>query len=293
MNQSFRESKIGEFTIQTYGDGDPIVMCIGGLASAPSDYADIASRIDGTTHVLNNPIHTGAVQRMEKWRDWLHEQYCQIFKHLGVQYPVGHSGGGLDVIEASQQLSEETDVEGIVTLAPSLHKPSLEKFSGERRAYEHGLTHINPLLDANLSSVCTDLPLEMYLQLAEAHNAEYGAGRRAKDIYSIELKAIVDAASRIIPIMQSSRIPILVIIGEQDPWHNDEDTRLSGHDHITVQRIKGAGHYVQAPLYAQETSGIMNKKFREWKKSHAQSKEKIEVPETPSVLQESGMLAAS
>ena len=93
---SFAESTSGDFTIRTFGEGSPVTVCVGGISYAPSDFYAFADGLIGTTHVVDNPIHSGKVDRKTDWQEWLRSQYARLFRELDGEFFVAHSSERLD-----------------------------------------------------------------------------------------------------------------------------------------------------------------------------------------------------
>lgn len=223
----------GDFSIRTYGNGTPVSMCVGGLASAPSDFDGFAREMEGTTHVVDNPIHAGKVKRTSQWQSWLRAEYARMFRELDSEYLIGHSCGSYDSIAIAGELPK---LRGIVMVAP----PSAASVavSGRGRLERFGL------LDLCLADLCGDMPLELYESMLEAHRREYD--HRIKDIYKYELPRNTPESHRqIFEVMRQCRVPIEIILGTRDIWNGT--LNIEGAPHITKDEIDAAHfpHIVQ------------------------------------------------
>lgn len=227
MSRNRNSSEFGEFRVDTYGSGEPNTMAIGGLAYAPSDFSLIAEHLEGTLHVVNNPIHTGAVKRTQDWQEWLRLKYADICKALQSKILIGHSCGSFDAVHITKHLP---DLEGLVMLAPPYGKAGMSDTS---RREDFGL------LDRCLAGLCSDLSDHLYAQMLEDHRREYEP--KLKDIFRNEIPKRESCIPNINHGMSQARSRILVILATDDPWNNDADPPSIG-NHIDVARMQ-SGHY--------------------------------------------------
>ncbi|MSR67491.1 hypothetical protein EXS65_01520 [Candidatus Peribacteria bacterium] len=219
----------GDYAISTFGKGTPTVACLGGLAYAPSDFHEVAKQLPGTAHIINNPIHTGAVARSTEWQKNLRGGYARVLNETNADYILGHSCGGFDAINISDDIAS---LKGLIMLTPPYGLPGN---ADEGRRTEFGL------LDRCLAGLCEDMPDELYEQMIDDHAKEYGA--RVKDIYRHEIPKGREVVANILERMRSSRVPILVILGSKDPWNLQGDFPFLG-NHVSQRRIDNS-HYPQ------------------------------------------------
>jgi len=223
------------------------MMAIGGLAYAPSDFSRMADYVEGTLHVIDQPIHVGSVKRMEGWQRWLRTEYARIFRTLGAEYLIGHSCGSFDGAHIANNLPS---LKGLVMLTPPYGKAGM---SDRSRCEDFGL------LDRCLASLCDDMPDDLYRSMLAEHDDEYGL--RIKDIYRHEIPKGESVVRDVIQLMRESRSPILVLLGSQDPWNNGAEPPAEG-EHISVQRMT-SGHYPHVTQPEATTQYVHN-----WLRSH-------------------------
>ncbi len=228
MSQSFHREVKDNFQIDRYGSGVPVSVCLGGLAYAPSDMVELGARLEGTTFVLNNPIHSGVIQRTQDWQSELRERYAKVCEEMHADFLVGHSCGSFDAIAIQDRIPS---LQGVVMLTP----PFAKAFSGNNiaRYPDFGL------LDSCLADICGDIDDERYLQMLQDHDQEYGS--RIKDIYKKEMPKPRDVES-ILRTIGESRLPILTILGTRDRWNQTGTFRDSSSNGKIVKEIQH-GHY--------------------------------------------------
>ena len=219
----------GDYSISTVGEGKPTIACLGGLAYAPSDFHQVAEKLPGTTHIINNPIHTGAVPRTKEWQENLRNGYSKVLSETKTEYILGHSCGSFDAIHIANDLQSLT---GVIMMTPPCGVPGN---ADEGRKTEFGL------LDRCLAGLCEDMPDALYEEMIADHVREYGA--RVKDIYRNEIPKGTKVVQDILEGMRSSRVPILVLLGTKDPWNLRSGFPFVG-DHVSEQRIENS-HYPQ------------------------------------------------
>lgn len=227
MSQSFSQEVKDGLTVDRYGNGGPVNVCIGGLAYAPSDMTELGERLEGTTLVLNNPVHTGVMQRTADWQTRLRIMYADFCKEEGADFIIGHSCGSYDAMAIKDEIPS---LQGLVMLTPPFAKPS----PGQVTRYPEF-----ELLDLCLADICNDISDERYLQMLKDHSREYGP--RMKAIYKNEIPTPA-MAERILQSMAESRLPLLTILGNLDRWNAPGRFTDRTPSHITLKSIEH-GHY--------------------------------------------------
>ena len=244
MSRTSVSSKIGDFRVESYGSGEPTIMAIGGLAYAPSDFSRLADHTEGTLHVVNNPVHAGAVKRTDDWQQNLREGYANVFRTLQPQYLLGHSCGSFDGVHMLDQLE---GLKGLVMLAPPYGKAAM---SDSSRREEFGL------LDRCLSTLCTDMPDDLYMSILEAHTREYGP--RIKDIFRNEVPR-TDIVRDINERLLKARSRILIVLGKLDPWNNAERAPFAAGGDFSIASMD-TSHYPHVTK-PEETAEIIRQWF--------------------------------
>ncbi len=228
----FSKQQVDPFSLEIYGNGDhPRTLALGGLAFAPSDYAGVAEKLPGTTYVVNNPIHTGAVKRTTDWQEYLRSQYAKIFSEFDMDFVIGHSCGSYDAVHVA---SQSPHVKGLIMLTPPAH---LNLPNSVTRLEEYGI------LDMCLALLSSDLTDEMYARMIASHQIEYG--HKIKDIYRHELPDKTGQGMRAIQEkMRALKIPSLIILGKDDPWNKlMTPDRPEDFSHVSVVELEG-NHYL-------------------------------------------------
>jgi pimeloyl-ACP methyl ester carboxylesterase len=225
---------LGEFSVQTYGTGKPTNVVLGGLAYAPSDFEELAPQLNGTTHVLDNPIHTGKVSRTKDWQEWLRAEYAKLFEALDGDVLIGHSCGGYDGIDVASRTNR---TKGMALLTPPT------SFSGGMDA---GRMQEFGLLDKCLATLCTDISDERYKRMLEEHFREYGNdARRLKDIYRFEPPTKTGITPDLVrEQMKRLRLPLLIVTAARDPWNGKDLSAMRDQELLHVRGTKiDANHY--------------------------------------------------
>jgi pimeloyl-ACP methyl ester carboxylesterase len=234
---NFTSGKYEEFTVQTFDNGEgPSTMCIGGLAYAPSDFHEYAKGTPGTVHVVDNPIHNGNVERPENWQRFLREKYAMIFKELEADILVGHSCGSYQGLEVAEEIDK---LDGLVMITPPYASGSISANSARIPGYG--------MLDALLADLSLDMTDDQYKTMLDMHQDEYaGDIRLLKSIYKKEIpNNSQESVTAVIQQIEKTRFPILIILGEIDPWNDGTFSIDELSDHVTTVQMKNTGHYPQ------------------------------------------------
>jgi len=226
-----------EFNIKTFKNSEgPSTMCIGGLAYAPTDFDKYAQEIPGTVHVVDNPIHNGKIDRPENWQEYLRNKYTMIFEELEADILVGHSCGsyqGLDVAEGIDA------IDGLVMITPPYASGSISP--NNSRIPDYGI------LDALLADLSLDMTDKQYQQMLEMHLSEYGHDKKLlKSIYKNEIpNNSIESVQAVLSQIRATRFPILVVLGEIDPWNDGTFSLDDLPTHVTAVQMNNTGHYPQ------------------------------------------------
>lgn len=244
MSESeFESFTCNEFTVHRYGKGEPNAAFIGGITYSPSDFAEVARKMPGTNFVVNNPIHTGKVERSSKgkiggitpWQDWLRDAYREVLEALSCKIHIRHSLGSFHTPDI-----DVPGLQGVVLANPPTNPQGA--YSSNSRLDEFGL------LDKCIADCCIDLADDAYRAMMEAHHAEYIADAppgNLKDIFRHEIpRPVQDAVDAMVCRVRSSAVPVLFITGKRDPWNGKNLEKVTCLKHVSHTELD-TSHFPQ------------------------------------------------
>ncbi|MDA1208471.1 MAG: alpha/beta hydrolase [bacterium] len=235
-SKEYRESQYDRFTISEYGTGSPRRICVGGLAYSPGDYKALASKLPGTTYVVDNPMHTG----MMDWNlEELRSKYIEIMNMLGCSIVVGHSLGCLDTIEMCK--SSTVRIKGAVLLTPPLND-DLRHNKGVSKQQLN--TEQFGMLDTVIGELCRDMSDEEYLAFLLEHYTLYG--HRIKVNYKKGMpkpEQLTHLIDLLVKDMHRLRTKFLAILGTEDIWYPGAGQCPTFPENVRIQAVQGA-HYI-------------------------------------------------
>ncbi len=224
---------VGDFRVQEYGQGEPRTLCIGGMSYAPNDYAPLASRLEGTVFVADNPFQTGRIPWTPDFVVQLRQRYIELARLLPTETLIAHSCGSFDALHTQDHLP---DVQRMVLMTPP--NGTREWVPESSRLLEFGF------LDRCLADLCKDIPDELYRLMLEEHRRAYAPNDRAmKNLYKHEMPARrKETIDGLLQLMRDSRKDLLVIFGRQDPWRLADPGTVDHGSRTTVRQID-TGHF--------------------------------------------------
>ncbi len=224
---------VGDFRVQEYGRGEPRTLCIGGMSYAPNDYAPLASRLEGTVFVADNPYQARRIPWTTDFVAQLRRRYVELAKLLPTETLIAHSCGSFDALHTQEEMP---DVRRMVLMTPP--NGTRQWVPESSRLEEFGF------LDRCLADLCKDVPDELYRAMLEEHRRLYApTDRDMKALYKHEMPARrLETVEGLLELMRASRKDLLVVFGKQDPWRLIDPGTVDHGARTTVRQID-TGHF--------------------------------------------------
>lgn len=241
-----------EIEIVRYGSGPAKVLVVPGLASAPSDFADLGNEMSDTheLHVVRNPWFAGQREWPEdpqsmdrKWQDGI----WRLIGRLEPDEILGHSMGVFHVLRIMSETDEtRKSIKRIVLMNPP-GKTSVEIASPSNRHWS--TDQGNPMVFAQLNVLNPTMTHQRFDAMRRAHDYEYG--ERVYKILAMA-KALNIQPDDVVGCIRSLVHSTLVLTGQQDPMHDPSvidrlaelntrirSTEITGGHHLHVSNPKG------------------------------------------------------
>ncbi len=238
--QDRKQSTIGDFRVESFGEGDMRTLCIGGMSYAPSDFEPLAHSLGGTVLVADNPYQAGRIPWSPAFVADLRRRYIKLIHEARCSMLIAHSCGSFDALHIQESMPS---VDRMVLLTPP---------NGARQWMPESSRIDNfGFLDRCLADLCADMPEDLYRTMLEHHRAQYAPNDRAmKTLYKHEMPARrQESPEGIIELLRASRKDILLVFGKRDPWKIVDPGTVDYGRAATVQQID-TGHFphISKPL---------------------------------------------
>lgn len=198
-------------------NGD-VFVATGGLTSTVEDFAGLGEALGSDLHVIQNPYYIGekAVTTITENEREVAGAMAELAVSRECRTLIGHSRGGFVTLLAAQIARDElgSPPERIVLIAPASRV--IWRPNGERRTDDEPAV-LNAVLSGLTQTMNDETYHEMFLRHADRYGTNFKSAMRDLD----PAKKPIDVRT-INTLINDFRGDILLIVGEKDPWRDDE-----------------------------------------------------------------------